>query len=189
MGVTFSLPEKDRYGYARRYLHATMRVLCGGRLAEERKTGDVSSGASMDIKMVTAYARAMVLEWGMSERLGFVRYAGDDSRESVLAEKDYSDDTARMIDEEVRRMADEAYADARRMVEEHWEKVSAVAEALLRLETLQRDDVDRLMRGELVEKPTVAQVLAARPAAPGATAARPAEPPPELDGGAVPSPA
>ena len=77
MGVTFSLPEKDRYGYARRYLHATMRVLCGGRVAEARKTGDVSSGASMDIKMVTTYARAMVLEWGMSERLGFVRYADD----------------------------------------------------------------------------------------------------------------
>jgi cell division protease FtsH len=189
MGVTFSLPEKDRYGYARRYLHATMRVLCGGRLAEERKTGDVSSGASMDIKMVTAYARAMVLEWGMSERLGFVRYAGDDSRESILAEKDYSDDTARMIDEEVRRMADEAYADARRMVEENWEKVSAVAEALLRLETLQRDDVDRLMRGELVEKPTVAQVLAAKPAATGPAAARPSEPPPELGGGVMPSPA
>ena len=74
MGVTFSLPEKDRYGYAQRYLHATMRVLCGGRLAEARKTGDISSGASMDIKMVTTYARAMVLEWGMSERLGNLTY-------------------------------------------------------------------------------------------------------------------
>jgi cell division protease FtsH len=186
MGVTFSLPEKDRYGYARRYLQATMRVLCGGRLAEQRKTGDVSSGAAMDIKMVTAYARAMVLEWGMSDKLGFVRYAGDDSRESILPDKDYSDDTARMIDEEVRRMADEAYADANRMIDSNWEKITAVAEALLRLETLQRDDVDRLMRGELVERPTVAQVLAAKPVAPVAPAS---EPPAELGGGAVPSPA
>jgi cell division protease FtsH len=185
MGVTFSLPEKDRYGYARRYLQATMRVLCGGRLAEQRKTGDVSSGAAMDIKMVTAYARAMVLEWGMSDKLGFVRYAGDDSRESILPDKDYSDDTARMIDEEVRRMADEAYAEATRMVETNWEKITAVAEALLRLETLQREDVDRLMRGEMVERPTVAQVLAAKP--PAATPQ--AEPPAELGGGVVPSPA
>jgi cell division protease FtsH len=159
MGVTFSLPEKDRYGYARRYLQATMRVLCGGRLAEEKKTGDVSSGASMDIKMVTAYARAMVLEWGMSDRLGFVRYAGDDSRETLMPDKDYSDDTARMIDEEIRRMADEAYTDARRMVEDHWTQIVAVSEALLRLETLQRDEVERLMRGETVERPTVAEML------------------------------
>ncbi|NBX25635.1 MAG: ATP-dependent zinc metalloprotease FtsH [Planctomycetes bacterium] len=185
MGVTFSLPEKDRYGYARRYLQATMRVLCGGRLAEQRKTGDVSSGAAMDIKMVTAYARAMVLEWGMSDKLGFVRYAGDDSRESILPDKDYSDDTARMIDEEVRRMADEAYAEANRMVESNWDKITAVAEALLRLETLQREDVDRLMRGEMVERPTVAQVLATKLAAP----APQAEPPAELGGGVVPSPA
>ena len=183
MGVTFSLPEKDRYGYAKRYLHATMRVLCGGRLAEEKKTGDVSSGASMDIKMVTAYARAMVLEWGMSDRLGFVRYAGDDSRETLMPDKDYSDDTARMIDEEIRRMADEAYTDARRMVEDHWTQIVAVSEALLRLETLQRDEVERLMRGETVERPTVAQMLATKPAA---------TPPPVGDepmGGAMPSPA
>ena len=172
MGVTFSLPEKDRYGYAKRYLQATMRVLCGGRLAEEKKTGDVSSGASMDIKMVTAYARAMVLEWGMSDRLGFVRYAGDDSRETLLPDKDYSDDTARMIDEEIRRMADEAYTDARRMVEDHWTQIVAVSEALLRLETLQREEVERLMRGETVERPTVAEMLskpAIAPAAPKAS--------------------
>jgi cell division protease FtsH len=185
MGVTFSLPEKDRYGYAKRYLQATMRVLCGGRLAEARKTGDVSSGASMDIKMVTTYARAMVLEWGMSEKLGFVRYAGDDSRESLLPDKDYSDDTARMIDEEIRRMADEAYAEAKSMVESNWDKITAVAEALLRLETLQREEVERLMRGEQVERPTVAQMLATKPAA------APTPPPvgEEPMGGAVPSPA
>jgi cell division protease FtsH len=183
MGVTFSLPEKDRYGYAQRYLSATMRVLCGGRLAEARKTGDISSGASMDIKMVTTYARAMVLEWGMSEKLGFVRYAGDDSRESFLPEKDYSDDTARMIDEEVRRMADAAYADAKAMVESNWDKITAVAEALLRLETLQREEVERLMRGEQVERPTVAQMLASKPAStPNAAGDEPMS-------GAVPSPA
>ena len=186
MGVTFSLPEKDRYGYAQRYLSATMRVLCGGRLAEARKTGDISSGAAMDIKMVTTYARAMVLEWGMSEKLGFVRYAGDDSRESFLPDKDYSDDTARIIDEEIRRMADAAYADAKSMVESNWDKITAVAEALLRLETLQREEVERLMRGEHVERPTVAQMLAAKPAAPVTPPATAGD---EPLGGAVPSPA
>lgn len=159
LGVTFSLPEKDRYGYAKRFLFATMRMLCGGRLAEEKKTGDISSGASMDIKMVTSYARAMVLEWGMSDRLGFVRYAGDDTRESFVTDKEYSDDTARIIDEEVRRLADEAYADARQMVETNWEKITAVAEALLQFETLQREDVERLLRGEKMEKPAVVQML------------------------------
>jgi cell division protease FtsH len=163
-----------------------MRVLCGGRLAEARKTGDISSGAAMDIKMVTTYARAMVLEWGMSEKLGFVRYAGDDSRESVLPDKDYSDDTARMIDEEIRRMADEAYAEARSMVETNWDKITAVAEALLRLETLQREEVDRLMRGEQVERPTVAQMLAAKPSTPPTPPATAGD---EPMGGAVPSPA
>ncbi len=82
-------------------------------------------------------------------------------------------------------MADEAYAEATRMVETNWDKITAVAEALLRLETLQREDVDRLMRGEMVERPTVAQVLAAKP--PPATPQ--AEPPAELGGGVVPSPA
>jgi cell division protease FtsH len=140
----------------------------------------------MDIKMVTTYARAMVLEWGMSEKLGFVRYAGDDSRESFIADKDYSDDTARIIDEEIRRMADAAYADAKSMVESNWDKITAVAEALLRLETLQREEVERLMRGEQVERPTVAQMLAAKPAAP---AAPPSTAGDEPMGGAVPSPA
>ena len=78
-GATFSLPEKDRHGYGRKYIEATLRVLCGGRIAEEKKTEDTSSGASMDIKMATQYARAMVLEWGMSDRVGFVNYAGQRS--------------------------------------------------------------------------------------------------------------
>jgi cell division protease FtsH len=189
MGVTFSLPEKDRYGYGRRYCEATMRVLCAGRIAEGRKTGDTSSGAGMDIRMVTRLARAMVLEWGMSERLGFVNYRGEDSRETFIPEKDYSPDTARLIDEEVRRLADGAYDQANRLVDQHWQGVVAVAEALLKHETLSRDDVERLMRGEQVSKPTVADLLGAemaKPAAPTA-GARPDEGTPPA--GAIPSPA
>jgi cell division protease FtsH len=121
----------------------------------------------------------------MSDRLGFVRYAGDDSRETLMPDKDYSDDTARMIDEEIRRMADEAYTDARRMVEDHWTQIVAVSEALLRLETLQRDEVERLMRGETVERPTVAEMLS-KPAIAPTVPAVSDEPP---MGNVVPRPA
>ena len=102
-GATFSLPEKDRMGYGRRYLDATLRVLCGGRIAELKKTGESSSGASMDIKMLTRYARSMVLDWGMSKRLGFINYSGDENRESFMSDKEYSEETARIIDEEIKR--------------------------------------------------------------------------------------
>jgi cell division protease FtsH len=191
LGTTFSLPEKDRYGYGRKYCEATMRVLCAGRIAESKKTGDVSSGAGMDIRMVTRIARAMVLEWGMSERLGFVSYKGEDSREAFMPEKDYSPDTARLIDEEIRHLADGAYADTGRLVDQHWEKIAAVAEALLKYETLSRDDVERVMRGEPPAKPTVADLLGAemsKPAAkPAAPAARPADDGPAP--GVIPSPA
>ena len=159
MGATFSLPEKDRYGYGRKYIEATMRVLCAGRIAEKKKTDDVSSGAAMDIRMLTNYARRMILDWGMSSRLGFVNYSGDENRESIMADKDYSDETARIIDEEVKRLGDEAYADAERILEANWERVVAVSEALLRYETLQKDDIDRIMRGEVLEKATVADLL------------------------------
>ena len=191
LGTTFSLPEKDRYGYGRKYCEATMRVLCAGRIAESKKTGDISSGAGMDIRMVTRIARAMVLEWGMSERLGFVSYKGEDSREAFMPEKDYSPETARLIDEEIRHLADGAYADTGRLVDQHWEKIAAVAEALLKYETLSRDDVERIMRGEPPAKPTVADLLGAemsKPAAkPAAHAARPADDGPAA--GAIPSPA
>ena len=190
LGVTFSLPEKDRYGYGRKWLVSTMRVLCGGRIAEEMKTGEVSSGASMDIQMATRYAKAMILQWGMSPRLGFVDYSGGDQRDQLVSEKDYSPETARVIDEEIRALIDHAYLDATTMVREHWEQITAVAEALLRFETLQKDEVERLMRGELLSKPTVSDMLSAAEAT---RVAKPATPtlgdvPPTL-GGSLPSPA
>ena len=189
LGVTFSLPEKDRLGYGRKFCEATMRVLCGGRIAEERKTGDITSGAGMDIKMVTRLARAMVLEWGMSPKLGFVNYAGEDTQQTFLPDKDYSPETNHVIDEEIRRLSDEAFNDTVRLVSEHWEKIVAVAEALLRYETLTRDYVDRLMRGESLGRPTIADMLTAEANRPKPVAEqKPADSGPEL-GGAMPSPA
>ncbi len=192
LGSTMSLPEKDRMGYGKKWLLATMRVLCGGRIAEERATSDTSSGAAMDISMVTRLARTMVLEWGMSERLGFVRYAGQDTRDFFAAEKEYSDETAHIIDDEVRRFVDEAYADAQRLLNENWDKVDRVAMALLKHETLSADEVAKLMRGEPLSKPTVADLLAAEAAKNEATPA--SRPPittnsPDVPPGAFPSPA
>jgi cell division protease FtsH len=175
-GATFSLPAKDRMGYGLKWLKATMRITCGGRIAEERAMGDISSGAVGDISQATSIARAMVLDWGMSERLGFVRYSGTDTREMFVAEKDYSDDTARIIDEEIRRLVDEAYEDAKRLLEANWDKVIAVAEALLKYETLSSDDVRKLLRGEPLGKPTISDLLAAEARKEAAAA----EPPPDI---------
>jgi cell division protease FtsH len=158
-GATFSLPEKDRYFYNRKYLEASMRVLCGGRIAERRKTNDISSGASMDIQMATSYARHMVLDWGMSERLGFVNYSPDPNREAIFADRDYSPDTARIIDEEVKRLIDAAFAESERILDENWEKVVAISEALLEYETLQSDELDLLMLGEKITRTTVSGLL------------------------------
>jgi cell division protease FtsH len=161
MGSTMSLPEKDRYGYARRYLLSALRVLCGGRIAEQRKTGDISSGAAMDIQQATAMARRMILDWGMSDRLGFINYAGIEHRDAIMAEREYSDQTALVIDQEVKGIIDEAYADASRILDENWAKVETIADALLRLETLTSDEVDRLLKGERLNKPTVGDLLRA----------------------------
>jgi cell division protease FtsH len=158
-GATFSLPEKDRYFYNRKFLEASMRVLCGGRIAERRKTNDISSGASMDIQMATSYARHMILDWGMSDRLGFVMYSPDPNREAIFADKDYSPDTARIIDEEIKRLIDAAYAETERILDEHWVQVVAISEALLEYETLQADELEALMRGDSITRSSIGDLL------------------------------
>ncbi len=192
-GATFALPEKDRMGYSLKWLRAEMRVLCGGRIAEHRGMGDISSGAAQDITQVTKIAKTMIEEWGMSERLGFVRYTGTDTRETFIPERGYSDETAKQIDDEVRRLVDESYKDAERLLIEAWDKVDAVAQALLRYETLSADEVHKLMRGERLDKPTVGELLAAeaKKRAPGDTTPAPRAPQekPDLPPGALPSPA
>jgi len=152
-GGTFAMPERERYGYGRRYLLATMRVMCGGRIAEQKKTDDVTTGAEDDIKKVTEVADKMAREWGMSEALGFVRLSRDaEQQQWLLPERNYSDETAAKIDQEVRRLVDEAYADAEEIIEQHWQQVEAIAQALLEYETLTADDVETLMRGDRMKK-------------------------------------
>ncbi|MEO0512439.1 MAG: ATP-dependent zinc metalloprotease FtsH [Planctomycetota bacterium] len=187
-GATFSLPDKDRMGYSLKWLNATMRVLCGGRIAEARAMQDASSGAAQDISQVTQLARTMVLEWGMSDKLGFIRYSGSDTREMFAPDKDYSDHTAQIIDDEVRRLVDEAYTDAGRILDENWHKVDDLASSLLKYETLSGDEVHQIMRGEALNKPSVADLLQ-REARKPAAAPRSDEPETDTPPGAVPSPA
>jgi cell division protease FtsH len=191
LGSTMSLPEKDRYGYGQKWLKATMRVMCGGRIAEQKHCQDISSGASADIEQVTTLARAMIVDWGMSERLGFVKYSPDPHHESFFNEKLYSDETAHVIDEEIRRFTDEAYREAERILNENWAKVEAVALALLKHETLDADEVKRLMAGEELDKPSLSGILANEGAGPKTQSdipvARPATPNLPL-GGSLPQP-
>jgi cell division protease FtsH len=164
-GATFALPEKDRYLYTRRYCGALLCVCFGGRVAEELFCGDISSGASMDIAQATEIARQMVIDWGMSEKLGMINYAGNPKRRAMFGDmtlRDFSEETARLIDAEIKQLIDTALERTRATMAAHREEVAAIAEALLRFETLEAEEVQRIINGEALEKalpPTVDQLL------------------------------
>jgi len=147
----------------------------------------------MDIQQLTSLARSMVLEWGMSEKLGFVRYSGVDTQEQYLPDREYSEETAKIIDEEIRRFASEAYADAEAALNEHWDAVVAVAEALLKHEMLSADEVRQLMDGKPLTKPTVSDLLDAemqkKESAPPSPPENSADDDQKFDPGIMPSPA
>ena len=162
LGATFSLPEKDRTTHSRNWMMAQLRILCAGRIAEEMFRDDVNSGVAVDIRQATAFARAMVKDFGMNSDLGFVFY-GDDDREQnfgLLAPRPYSDETASRIDTEVKKMMDQAYADATRLLhKDNKDKLERVAKALIKYETLSGDEVAALMRGEELQKPAISDLL------------------------------
>ena len=161
-GATFSLPEKDRYIYTRKYCDALLAVCFGGRIAEEVFCGDSSSGASNDIAQATAIARRMVRDWGMSEELGLVHYGnGAEERQMspMFAQPEYSDNTADLLDKEIKAIVDRAYQSAGAMIEDNRDKVERLAQALLKYETLGADEVMRIFDGEVLDKPTVADLI------------------------------
>lgn len=165
LGAAFNLPERDRHLYSREQLLAQLRVTFGGRIAEEMFCGDISSGAAMDIRQATSIARTMITSYGMSEKLGFQLLGLDESRQPwEPPERAYSEETARLIDEEVKAVIDIAFAETRRLLEEHRQQLQDLAEALLRYETLSSEEVDRLMQGEALTKPTVGDLLKAEQA-------------------------
>lgn len=162
LGATFSLPEKDRISHSRNWMLAQLRILCGGRIAEEIFRSDVNSGVAADIRQATQIARTMITEFGMNSELGFVFY-GEDERDAFFgmpSGRGHSEETARQIDAEVKKMIGEAYADAERMLQkENQEKLEAVAKALLKYETLDGDEVIAVMRGEELQKSTLGDLL------------------------------
>jgi len=177
LGVTFMLPEKDRHIHTRRQLLAQLHVTYGGRIAEDMFCGDISSGASQDIRQASGIARAMVTEYGMSDKLGFQLYGTDESLQPwEQPEKSYSDETARIIDEEIKALIDRTYGEARSLITEHKDQLEALAQALLKYETLSKEEVDKIMRGEQLTKATVSDLLQAEKDKAQADANKPAKP-------------
>lgn len=159
LGSTMFLPEEDKFTYRQKELVDQLCVAMGGRVAEELTFGNVTNGAVGDIRMATNIARKMVCEWGMSEDLGMVEY-GDGDGEVFLARdiaksKNYSEETARKIDAEIKRLIDDAYALAKKLLTENNDKLKLLAEALLEYETLDAAQVtDLLDKGEMKNPPT-----------------------------------
>lgn len=152
LGATMFLPKKNRVSYWKKEIHDELAVLMGGRVAEEVFVGDISSGARQDIERATALARSMVCKWGMSDKLGVVAY--DDREDQGYPgmgshhEKDYSEETAKAIDIEVRAILDEAHELAKKIIEENRAKVELLTQMLIEFETLDAEDIRKIMSGE-----------------------------------------
>ncbi len=152
LGVTMQLPEEDRHGYSRNYLRNTLVVLLGGRVAEEIIFDDITTGASNDIERVTRMARKMVCEWGMSDAIGTLAI-GETGEEVFIGRewvqnKNYSEDTARLVDGEVKRIVEEAHSRCRILLQENLEVLHRIARALLDRETITGEELDLIMGGK-----------------------------------------
>jgi cell division protease FtsH len=151
--MVMRLPEGDRISLARDKIYADLRVACGGRIAEELIFGDdkVTTGASSDIRMATDMARRMVTEWGMSDKLGFLAYSADEQEvflgRSVSQQKNMADSTASIIDTEVRRIVDEAYDAATKILKKHNVELERLAQGLLEYETLDGEEIKIIVEG------------------------------------------
>jgi cell division protease FtsH len=160
LGVTSFLPEEDRmYIRNRRYLLDSICGLLGGRVAEELKFGEMSSGAANDIEKATKIVHQMVCEFGMSDRLGPITFGEDRSLvflgRDINRDRNYSEETAHEIDQEIRRIISEAYDRTRKLLEQNFQTLEVLARALLVHEVLDGAQVDRLLRGEELPPPVM----------------------------------
>ena len=153
LGVTMFLPEGDRYSLSKQRLMSQMTSLFGGRIAEEVVFGPacVTTGAANDIERATEIARNMVTKWGLSDRLGPLTYSEDDGEiflgRSVTRHKQLSDITAHVIDEEVRQLIDSCYKEAKKILEKNLKTLHAMADALIKYETLDEAQIKDIMEG------------------------------------------
>lgn len=158
LGLTMQLPEQDRYGYDKQYLLSRIAVLFGGRIAEEVFMNQMTTGASNDFERATQLARDMVSKYGMSETLGVMVYSEPESNDGFLgrfggSKNNVSEATMQKVDAEIRRILDEQYALARKIIEENQDKMHAMAEALLKWETIDADQIDDILAGNPPREP------------------------------------
>src|SRR5690554_58764 len=160
LGVTMFLPEEDRYSHSKQSILSQISSLYGGRIAEEMTLGveGVTTGASNDIQRATEMARNMVTKWGLSEKLGPLLYAEDDGevflgRSAGGSQKQHSGETARLIDEEVRRIIDHCYATAEKILEENRDKLELMKDALMEYETIDVEQINDIMEGRKPRPP------------------------------------
>jgi cell division protease FtsH len=187
LGYTISLPTEDKFLTTRAELNDTMAMTLGGRAAEEIVFGEVTTGASNDLEKVTATAKQMVMRFGMSEKLG-PRVFGHDHGQPFLgrefnSEPDYSDEIAREIDDEIRRMVEEAHQSARNILDQHREKLDTTSDILLRRETIEREQFIDLLEGKAENEvfgPDERALPAPPPPAPEAPERRPERAPQPL---------
>ena len=157
LGVTMSLPEQDRYSYDKEYMLNQISMLFGGRIAEEVFMNQMTTGASNDFERATNLARDMVMKYGMSEALGPMVYAENEGEvflgRSVTKTTNISEETMQKVDAEVRRIIDEQYALARKLIEDNQDKMHAMAKALLDWETIDGEQLDDIMAGRAPRPP------------------------------------
>jgi cell division protease FtsH len=159
LGVTFFLPEEDRYSYSKQRLESSIASLFGGRIAEELAFGPeaVTTGASNDIERATMLARNMVTKWGLSDKLGPLTYSEESGEvflgRQVTQHKQVSDETAHVIDVEVRRVIDTAYRKAQNILETNRDKLDAMAQALIKYETIDENQIKDIMAGRAPKPP------------------------------------
>jgi cell division protease FtsH len=155
------LPQEDRYSMDREHILQNIAVLFGGRIAEEVFMGQMTTGASNDFERATDLARSMVTRWGMSDELGPMVYGENEGEvflgRSVTVHKNVSETTMQKVDAEIRRIVDQQYRLARKIIEDHRDKVETMAKALLEWETLDADQINDIMEGRAPRPPKPAQ--------------------------------
>ncbi len=187
LGSTMWLPEEDKHSERKSELIDDLVVAMGGRVAEEIQFGDVTNGASGDIRMASRVARSMVCNWGMSEQLGMIEYGESESAAYPPRGRNYSDAMAQKIDEEVKRLIDEAYAHAKEILLKYKDKLDAIAQALLEYETLDGAHIKEIMEhGRLINPPETRSKPPPPPPLPKASDHRPVQQPDEDEGGLAP---
>ncbi len=167
LGVTVQTPVDDRFNYGEEYLRGRITGALGGRAAEQLVYGVVTTGAESDLRTVTAIARQMVTRWGMSPKVGALNFSedGDGSGQSLTMTKPYSEETAALIDEEVKRISDECLAQAVDMLTKHRDQLNALVHALLEHDTLGEDDILKVAGIEPVAEIPIEQSPVGVPAA------------------------